>query len=91
MITLIRNWLHQRALKQAEQACREIGYASIAALFKGDIDAARYFDAELKLAKNKLAAIKGHPNPGRYCCDHRCERQGRANCACDSLPRVSHP
>lgn len=88
MIAAIRNWFRERALTKAQEACDEILYAALMARINDDHAAARYFEAELVLAKNRVAALLGDPNPGRYCCDQRCEKQGWHNCACESLPPV---
>lgn len=89
MIAAFRNWLHQRALAQAETTCTDIAGAVALATLRGDQAAARYFEAELQLANNRLRALRGEPNPGRYCCDQCCEQQGRFSCACELLP--PHP
>lgn len=84
MIAAFRNWLHQRALTRAVATCADIAGASDLAAHRGDHAAARYFEAELQLALNRLRALRGHPNPGRYCCDGNCS-QGR-RCVLHSLP-----
>ena len=86
MIAAFRTWLHQRALARAEATRDDIAQAALLAAFQGDHAAARYFEAELKLASNRVDALRGNPNPGRYCCDQHCEHQGRRNCACELLP-----
>ena len=86
MITAFREWLRKRALARAAATCDEIAGAALLAAMRGDFAAARYFEAELRMANNRRDALRGHPDPGRYCCDQRCEKQGRRNCACELLP-----
>lgn len=87
MIAYVMNRMRERALRKAHEACEAIAHAALVARILEDHGAARYFEAELQLANAKRDALLGKPNPGRYCCDHKCERQGRINCACNTLPR----
>jgi hypothetical protein len=51
----------QRKLNKANQTCRELAGAARLAHDRGDEAAARYFEAELKLAKAKRDALAASP------------------------------
>lgn len=86
MIACIRDHFRRQALARANETIQQVAMAVCASNAMNDHAGARYFEAELAMARARRADLLGAANPGRYCCDQRCERQGRENCAREQLP-----
>jgi hypothetical protein len=86
MFSRIREHFRRQALARVKDTIQQLAFAICAANAMNDHAAARYFEAELEMARARRADLLGVANPGRYCCDQRCERQGREACARELLP-----